>query len=373
MKKALYTLIILISGGILTVGFLIFYRYQQNPEQIFPYPYQFQNKSAPVDIQAPIVITGDRMGVQFAKFKGQLANSISINLDKPIKIQSLATEGWALHRTLHELRSLDQWPQILIYQGSSEEFKELKFNLEDVKIIKKNFSLYQDDRIETLLILFPWLSRIVYWPHERVIFTEDLTPAHDLTEGDYLSRLETELLLFEQQLIQLINMSKDRNSLLILTTTPVNLDISPKKVCSFTSTPEVEEKIVEINNLLENNNPKAAYTLSSKLIQQYLGHAKLLFTHGQVARRLGRRDEAIKFLLQSSAYDCQPWRSSELYNSIMRRVAANQQVILFDFARLVEGQWNKNISFADEIYAQNLFYEMAMNRLGPVIKQILKL
>jgi hypothetical protein len=373
MKKVLGLIFILLSAGLLTAGYLVYDRYSKNPEQVFPYPYEFKAQATPIKLDAPILITGDRMGAYFAKFNSELASAISVNLAKPIKIQSLAKNGYALHRTLHELRSLVQWPQIVIYQGASEEFSELKFVPENAAVIQRNFAMYSDDRVETALILYPWLSRLIYEPHSRIKLEEAPTLLMEVTEADYVARLETELLLFEQQLIQLVNLSKDRNTLLILTTTPLNLDIAPKKVCEFASTIDIEKDLVDINEQLNANNPKAAYKSSSKLVQQYAGNAQLFFTHGQILNRLGRTDEAKNALLQSTAYDCDPWRSTAVYNSIIRKVARNHQVILFDFAKLLENQWNKNTTFFDELYPQNLYYDKGMKQLGLVIKQILKL
>ncbi|MBA2405824.1 MAG: hypothetical protein H0V66_13695, partial [Bdellovibrionales bacterium] len=303
----------------------------------------------------------------------ELASAISVKLAKPIKIQSLAKNGYALHRTLHELRALVQWPQILIYQGASEEFNELKFNPENAAIIKKNFAIYKDDRVETALIIFPWLSRLIYEPHPRIKLEEAPVFLEEVTEENYIARLETELLLFEQQLIQLVHLSKDRNTLLILSTTPLNLDIAPKKVCEFAVTTDLEKDLMDINEQLNANNPKAAFASSSKLVQRYTGNAQLFFTHGQILNRLGKVEQAKKAMLQATAYDCNPWRATEVYNSIIRKVARNHQVILFDFSKQLENQWNKNTTFFDELYPQNLYYDQGMKQLGLVIKQILKL
>lgn len=372
MKKVLSTLMFIIFAGILTGGYLVWERYRSNPEQIIPFPYRFETKAQAMKLDAPILLAGDKMGHYFGKFNTTLIETISVNLDKPIRVQNIARPGHALHRTLHELKSLTQWPQILIYQGGSEEFLENKFHLSEIQTIKKNFELYHDDRVETSLILYPWLSRIVYGPVKRVVFPEKIVPA-EIEEAEYLKRLETELLLFEQQLVQLVSMSKDRNTLLILTTTPINLDVPPKRVCEFTTTTSIEAEIIELNDMVKANNYKGAYTKSSKMISQYSGNAELLYLHGQIAKRLGKQDEAISSLLSASAYDCSPWRATEVHNSIIRKIAKEHQVILFDFAKLLENDFAANTTFFDELYPQNLYYERGMQQLGLVIKSILKL
>lgn len=367
----------LIAGGILltllTGGFLVWQRYAQNVEQIFPYPYGFSSTPENVRPEAPIVLVGDRMGKNFSRFIPELSGAISANLDKAIKIQDLTAQGQSLPRTLHLLEHLVPWPQIVIYHGGSEEFREKKFEIPEVPKIRKNLDRYHDEVIETFLILYPWLSRIVYEPVERVKLPEAPAPMAEVSQKEYLSRLETELLLYEQQLVQLVEMSKNRNSLLILTTTPVNLDIPPREVCDFSSNLEIEKKILELREYLKKNDLKSAYQESSEARRRYLGNARLLYIHGQISRRLGKLDEGKKALLEASAYDCAPWRTTSVQNSIIRKVARDHQVLLFDFALLVEKDWVQNTTFFDELFPQNLYYERAMAQLGLVIRKILKL
>ncbi len=372
MKKILSSMVIIVFAGVVTCGFLVWQRYEANPEQIVPYPYFHNYSVEPMKPEAPILIIGDRMGEYLSQFKVNLAETISVNLAKPIKIQSIAKKGHALHRTLHQLKSLVQWPQIIIYQGGSEEFNETKFFPSQMSKIKDNFNLYKDDRIETILILYPWLSRIVYAPVNRVPISQSPVLV-EYNQLDYLKKLETELLLFEQQLVELVNLTKNRNSLLIVTTTPINLDEPPRKICDFTSTTELEVEIKDLREMLKANNPKEAYKKSGDLLQKYTGNGDLLYIHGQISKRLGYLDESVDTLLNSSAFDCQPWRATHLQNSIIRKVARNHQVILFDFARMVENDYLTGPTFFDEIHPQNLYYEKAMEQLGLVIKGVLKL
>lgn len=373
MKKVLSFLVFTVFLALIGGGIFLFNRYKANPEQIVPYPYYFLAPASALQSDAPILIIGDRMGEYFAKFKTELSSVISQNLDNSIKIQSLAQSGDGIHRTLYKLKALKGWPQILIYQGGSEEFLENKFELGEIPKIVKNFKLYEDERIETALILYPWLSRVVYEPVKRTALEEVPDLAEEVPENEYLRRLETELLLYEKQLVQLVDLSKDRNSLLILSTTPINLDIEPKRVCGFTSNLEIEKEILGLEEVLQTKNFKAAYTRSSKLVTQYSGNAKLFYLHGLSAKGLGKIDEARKAMLEASAFDCSPWRSSEVFNSIIRKVAREKQVLLFDYAKLVDKNWTNGATFFDEIYPQNLYYERGTNQLGLVIKNILKL
>ncbi len=313
------------------------------------------------------------MGEYFGKFKNELSAQISVNLDKPIETASIAKSGKGIHRTIHELKSLTKWPQIIIYQGGSEEFLEPKFLDSEMSLIKKNFSLFQDDRIETLLFLYPEISRLLYHPIKKIYLSKEVSPTPPYEEKNYLNRLELELKLFEQHLIELINLSRDRNALIILTTTPFNLDISPQKTCSISTSDIIENKILEIREELKLKNPKSAYQKSKTLLSSSIGNASVYYLHGQIAKRLGKMEEAIEYLIKSSIYDCHPWRSNEVMNSIIRKVAQDERVLLFDFAQLLERNYNHNITFFDEIYPQSLYYEQGIKQLALVIKSILKL
>lgn len=373
MKKVLGILGAVLVVAIVSGGYLVFDRLTKNPEQIVPYPYTFVTKAAAMKPDAPILIVGDRMGAYFGRFKEELATTISQNLDNVIKVQSIAADGLGLHRTLHQLKSLSQWPQIIIYQGGSEEFAESKFEISEIKKITQNFRLYEDDRLQTMMILYPWLSRLVYSPIRRTQLTDTPVLRTEITEQEYLVRLQTEILLFEEQLNQLVSMARDRNSLLILTTTPINLDTPPKSICSFTTSNDIETAVSELRDLVKKEDWKTAWQKAEKYTALYPGNAEIYHLAGTIGKNSGKIPEAVNFMLQASSYECTSWRMTEVQNSIIRKVAAAQQVILFDFSRLVEKEWTSNVTFFDEIHPQNIYYDKGMNQLGLAIRKILKL
>lgn len=373
MKKLLSLLGTILFVAILSGGYLVYDRWSKNPEQIVPYPYDFVERAPAMKPDAPILIIGDRMGAYFGRFKEELAAKISQNLDNVIKIQSIAGEGQGLHRSLHQLKSLEQWPQILIYHGGSEEFAESKFETSEIKKISQNFRLYKDDRVQTLLLLYPWLSRILYTPVKRTQLSPEAALKKDLSEKEYLQKLETEILLYEEQLNQLVSMAKDRNSLLILTTTPINLDVPPKSVCSFSTNAEIDKAVSELQDLVKKEDWKTAWGTANKHTMMYPGNAMLFHLEGVIGKKIGKSKEAVNSALQASSYECTSWRATEVQNSIIRKVAASQQVILFDFSRMVEKEWTANITFFDELHPQNIYYDKAMAQLGLAIRKILKL
>lgn len=372
LKKILTAGLAFIIVAMIGLAGFFFLRYKKNIAQVVPYPYVFENVES-WDVKAPILLVGDRMGEQFARFKIELAAKISEELARPIEIQNLAQEGLPLHRTIHQLKGLKRWPQIVFFQGASEEWNEEVFLPSEVGNIKTNFDLYQDDRLQTLLILYPELSRLIYHPinYKKL----PLTPPDkkEWVQKDYLARLELKLKIFELELLELVSMSQDRQSLLILSTTPVNLDIQPREICDIATNLDLEGQMEGVRDLIRKKDHKSAFTRSTELVARFPGNAALYYLHGQVAKRMGQREIALNALKQAAAYDCSPWRATEVYNGIIRRIAAEQQVILFDFAAFMEEDWAINVTYFNDIYPQNLYYQRASERLGSVIKKILKI
>lgn len=372
LKKILTAGLALVLVVILAATGYLFLRYNKNKEQVVPYPYVFETKEA-WEISAPIIMIGDRMGEQLARFETELAAKISENLAKPIEIQTLAKEGLPLHRTIHQLKGIGKWPQIVLYQGASEEWNEELFIPSEVQWIKKNFELFQDDRLQTLLILYPELSRLLYHPVVYKKISPTPPEKKEWKQDEYLARLELKLKIFELELLDMVSLSRDRNSLLILTTTPVNLDIPPREVCEISTNLDIEADMEGVRDLIRKKDHKAALTRSTELVAKYPGNAALYYLHGQVSKRMGLRDQAINALNQAAAYDCSPWRATEVYNGIIRKVAREQQVLLFDFASFMEKDWGTNVTYFNEVYPQNLYYQRAVDQLGILIKRILKL
>ena len=365
------SVLLVIFGGL----FLLWQRLSGNPKGLVPLPYSLPSASETLILDAPLLIAGDRVGARFGLFKEGLALGLSTGLSKPIKIQSIAKEGEGLHRTLYRLQSLQKWPQVLIYHGGSEEFSESKFLTSQVRKIQRNFERYNNDRILTAMMLWPFLARLVYIPIKRMQLEASPAPAakQPLTDVEYQQRLEIIYRLFEIELNQLVAMAREHNTLLILTTTPVNLDIVPRKTCSNAGSVAIAKELKVIREFIRKQDYKSAYTRSKALKDSSIANAEILFLHGQVAFRNGLRSEAVEALKLAAAYDCIGWRANEVTNSIIRKVAREHRVTLFDFAAVTEKDWNSNVTFFDEIYPQDLYYERATEYLATVLKRILKL
>jgi hypothetical protein len=356
-------------------GFWLWQRWNSNPAGVIPMPYTLPLASEKIDVDAPMLIVGDRMAKRFGLFKESFSLEISQGLSKPLKIGVLAQEGQGLHRTLRDLESLEKWPRVLLYTGGSEEMREEKFLTREIATTRYNFARYDDDTYRTLLMLWPDMARLIYRPIVRQVLPDQFIPGPPkaIDESEFQARLELSLKLYEIELQQLVQEAREHKSLLILMTVPVNLDVSPNKTCGFAQSPEITREINTIRELIKKQDYKTSYQRSRDLAQATLANAEVFFLAGQIASRLGKNDEAVQWLQQAVAYDCSMWRSSEITNNIIRKVARDQGVTLFDFAAMVQADWKQNTTFFDEIYPQDLYYEKASKALALVLRRILKL
>ncbi len=372
VKKLLLALVLL---PLLGVSAFVWQRFQSNPPGTIPYPYAISTPAPSLALVGPILLVGDRMGSRLALFKEDLSMGLSTGLAKPLKVESIARPGHGLHRTLHQLEALEKWPKVVIYQGGSEELSEMKFHTAEIPAIRRNFDRYADDGWRSLIMLWPQAARLLYEPFRRVALPAQpapprVTPWEDL---EYQTRLELTYRLYEMELNRLVELSRTRDSLLVLTTTPVNVDVTPRRTCGNARSPAIAAEIGAIRDLLRRQDYKGAYPRSKALADGTIANAEVLYLHGQVAQRNARTQEALETLRRAVAYDCEAWRANEVTNSIIRKVAREQRVTLFDFALMVDEDWGKNATFFDEIYPQNLYYERAMQALSTVLKRVLRL
>jgi tetratricopeptide (TPR) repeat protein len=367
-------LIALPLGIFLAAGLWVWERIQTNPEGVIPVPYVLPAVTEKISVDAPLLLVGDRMAERFGLFKETLSLDISVGLSKPLKTGVLASENTGLHRTLRLLENLEKWPKIMLYTGGSEELVEEKFLTPEIATIRRNFDRYADDRWRTLLMVWPESARLIYDPLVRqVLPAEPTVSTREMSEAEYQARLELSYRIYEIELEQLVDLARSKDVVLIFMTVPVNLDIPPKKTCSVARTSESTLELAAIRELIRQQDYKAAYPRAKVLAENTLANAEVFFLYGQVAQRIGRGEEAKNALRRAAAFDCKSWRANEVTNAILRKVAQDHRVTLFDFADMVDDDWRQNTTFFDEIYPQNLYYEKASKALATVLRKMLKL
>ena len=372
MKKFLATCIILF---IVLPALWLGYRYSSNQKTLIPKPYLFSSKvQKKYEIDAPILIVGDKIAGRLTSFKKQLATKISVNLSKPIKIDSLAKEGEGLHRTFEKMKSLERLPLIIIYLGNTDENKERKFRIKDIKTIEANLRLYRDPKIRSTIMALPIVSKFLYAPTKLVRLGEDIKRPNKVLPDNLLQRkLALDYKLYEATLDQFFNFITKRGSFLIPVTTPLNLLEKPQKNCYGSLDPITEEDLKILKDKLKQKDYKGAYNISKDLALINQSHATSLFLHGFVSFKLNKFTESQKYLERAIALDCGNLRGTPIYNSILRKVAKTNKLQFLDFHQYLVDQSQINYTFIDSTYPQDFYMEKLTDILALKIRTLLKL
>jgi len=376
IKKILlfFTFIILLASGYFIWGL------SSKKVLITPYPFTFNDsvkKGLSGELNsaqgAKILIVGDRMAEALNSYTPGLSSELLKNFKNAPQIYNWAKPHEGLHRTLNKLKSLKVFPPIIVYHGASSELYEQIFSIEDKEAILKNFSIFDDENIISLIITFPVLSKYFY----KKIKYYDLGSIKEYSNQnsglDKLSEKEVSFKLFEYELRELIDLVKVNKSNLIIITTPINLEIAPKEVCAQSTTNTIVEVQQEIEGLIKEGNYKLAYSKALELSEETNSNAKSFYLLGLASLGNGDLKSAKNALSKAAVFDCNNWRGNAVYNAILKKMAQERQISLIDFDQYLSSALSKEGLFIDDIFPQNVYYQTMMTDLKEALKNILRI
>lgn len=375
-------LLLLLLLAVISASAYLYWGYSQKRTVITPYPYSFLNsfdekfkKDHAKEIQeaenAKILIVGDRMGKTLDPYIDNIRSEFSGVLKTAPSVFNWSAENEGLFRTLHKLKMLNKLPPIVIYFGGTSELIEKKFAVEDKNRILKNFHTFDDEKLISLIITFPWLSKILY----KNVHYQDLAEFKEYKSVEAanakLQEKELSFKLFEYEVKEFIDFIKDKKSSLIFITSPLNLEIEPKEVCAHAESEDIIGAQQEIASLLQEGDFKTAYPKALELTEATFSNARSFYLLGKAALGLGDVKAAREALMKASVFDCQTWRGNAVYNSIIKTYAKKNQVNVVDFDMFMSSKLNEEGLFQDEFIPQNIFYQEMIKELGEILKKIL--
>lgn len=357
---------------------LIFTSYKiiLTPTMIRPYPYvviqQKENHSKQLN-GCHILVVGDRMGKFLDHHLAELSDNTSGNLKNPLKTCNLSSKNEGLHRTIAKLKSITKLPPIVIYHGASNEFYEQKFFVNDKKIIEANFLRYNNSIISTLVIILPFLSKILYQSPNIIKLDKIKENKKKYKANKKQEQMEIAYKIFGYELEELILHIKKSGSTPIILTAPINLETPPLKTCKNSVTEYIIDEQKKSQELIKSGETEKAYQFLKKLLPKTIANAKTYYTLGRVAQGLGKLKEARKLLELVSVFDCQQKRPNIIYNSIIKNKAAVHEILIADFNEMVNSDFGKNQLFLDELIPQEIYYRKLIETLSEMIRLILRL
>lgn len=370
--RVLIFLFILMFLGVMDVILLL----AEKPLQIAPFTYTVREtnfKGLNEANNADVLIIGDRMALYLDKFLSPLKETLKNELKKEPVFTNLSRENEGIHRTLYRLKQLKKLPPIIVYHGASMEWFEEKFNPNDYKKILYNFERFENEKIISLIITFPQLSRLIYKKTDYFDLENLGKISSKKRESSFKSR-EIEYKFYNQELRELIDYVKSKKSNLIIITTPLNLLVAPKANCANSTTNSMVEIQQGIEQLLKDGDSKQAYVNALNLSKVTVANATSFYLLGMSAKMNADLPVAREALVKANVFDCQNWHGNSIYNAIMRTEANTSQVELIDFAKTIENaEMGTDQIFLDEIYPQNIYYAALIEELTTSIKKYLSL
>ncbi len=367
---------ILIFGSLIFIAGALFY-YLSTLEKNYPLPYYFTENTLPSlelmddEREIQILIIGDSSAQTLFRYREMLSEAMSEDLLKRINVALLTpSPGEGLHRTLNKLRQLNPLPPVIIYQGSGEEEVEYRFATKDGKKILNNFKKAKDPYLATLLHFFPWTSPFIFKNHELVPLSQKIknTTFH-LKDDALMQRIPIHYQLYAYELKELVDFVRKKNKNILLITSPINHDTPPQKTCAPAKSSETETLIERVKSLIKEKDLKQAYSELKQNLDIIQSHAGLLFLMSKICLSTGNKEEAIKYAQLADSQECGRWRSNSVYNQIMRNVSQEEEIPLFDFAKIIEAEWGNNTTFIDKTIVQPLYYERAMKNIGEYLRK----
>lgn len=376
MKKKLA--IILFSFLLIFIGLSggVLYLLSKKPIFITPYPYHALLVSKKNNAKAEasdLLIVGDRMALSLTKYIPQIAANLKFDLKKNLEIYNWGTENEGLHRTLLKLKSLEKWPPYIIYMGGTNEWFEEKYIEKESEKILFNFDQFNNDKIISLIMTFPPLSRLFY--KKITLLDLGLLPKNSTRKSPTTLRaLEVDFRLYQEELKEFIALSKQKKSQLIIISPPLSLTLPPKAPCAVSTTNTIIEVQQEIEDLLAQGKNKEALKMAKELAHNSIANARTTYLLGLSHKKNAEFPQAKTALLKASIEDCYLWRGNYAYNAIMKDVAQKEGIEFIDFAdQLFNIEISDGQVFLDDIFPHNLYFGMLVVDLTAELKKLMKL
>ncbi len=378
LKKLVIFTFLLLAGA----SAYIYWTYSTKRTLITPYPYTFSSrydqefmKNHASEIKeaenSMILIVGDRMGLSLNPYLKNLQQEFEGKLKTLPSIYNWSSENEGVFRTLYKLKKLKRMPSIIIYFGASSELFEQKFDVTDKKAILSNFKTFDDEKLISLIITFPWLSKIFYKDLKYFSMQKFSPYKNNLPAQQKLEEKEVSFKIFEYEIKEMIDLVKDKNSTLVFVTTPLNLEVEPKEVCSHSTFTDIVTVQQEIAGEIKEGFFKSAFPKALELSRVSVSNANSFYLLGKSALGLGDIKVAREALLNATVYDCNTWRGNAVYNAIIKQKASKNLVQVIDFDQYMTSQLSKEGLFFDDIFPQPLFYQNMVKELGVGLKKIL--
>lgn len=348
------------------------------PIRILPVTYQVEPKisvSKEMIETATILITGDRHAKKLGKFRKKMKSLIVPENIRNFKIIDISEENEGIHRTFRKLKQLKKLPKIVIYMGGTQELYEKKFRLSDRRAIYNNFGVYTNTFKISVILIFPFLSKILYQPTKFYILPpEPIQDERKYTGLQSQVRNELSFKFFQLEFQEMVKFINERGSSLIVITPPIKTDTQPHEICDNAKTEAIELFQNKMQNMIELNKYIEAIPKLKELAKNTVANSRSYHLLGKALYKAGRLKDAKDAFLKSHSFDCNPINGHIAYNAIIRGVyKQSQNFKLYDFDQRMSNLFGQDAVFYSDLYPQEIYYIQIIEEISKYSKNILNL
>jgi hypothetical protein len=367
MKKTLkiitYTLLGLVVAALGYLG----YRFQSNPQTVYPYPYE-KIKVSPQEVKeasdADVIVLGDSAGSYLMEYMPRFISETQKKLRKPLVIYDWSRQGENLAHVLAKVKSLKKMPLLFIYHGGLDELSRRRFDRGNVITLFKNIKLTKDENFLTTIYSAPILSRLLYWPMDRV----DLGPSAptyplDMQSTIVIKYLEALYSVYKWEATELTDFLKLNDAQVWFIPQAYNLTERPVRVCEATINLEVEKALDQANEYIKQKKTKDALKIIKAVLMENKSHSLALHTMGNLLVSQGQYQDAKRAYFQSMIYDCGMTKANPVLLKILMEQFEKKDFKIFDFNRMVTNFVGRNILFEGPRKPQSIYYETLIDKM----------
>lgn len=376
LQRIAQIVLTIILGLALFVTIVTYQKYSATALKERPYPFFIENPSnleSEIFENSDILIIGDNFALKNDKLIEILTDNLSKGLKKPLTIQNMAYENENLYRVKTRLLSLKKLPPVIILMGGTSEFSEDLYP-PDLTAFKENFKRAKNEYVSTIITLYPNLSKILFLKDEnKKLSTNEIKPFIHYSDEWFQKIAEATYYFYQEELGDLIDFIREKNSNLIIVNAPKNLELRPKKPCDNSIIDAVTIEQMEITKLIKEEQLKEALQKTLNLDERSTGNAVTKYLLGEILLKQGKNKAAVNFLKQAQALDCQSTGANIIINEINKAISKDKSILNINFDEMLYTKIGEDTLFLNDEVIQFIHWDLLTESLTKSLKEILQL
>ena len=349
--------------------------------QTLPIPYELPSPDADEIAQAEeatILLIGDHSSEIIKPALARIMKEASESYKNKLKVYDWTRINEGVHRTYNKVSQLKKIPKIVIYMGGSSEFYEELFNEQSAKDILKNFDIFENKNLKSLLMLSKYFGKLIYRKVQvNVLSSTPVSQRKKLLKlaNNYGARAqsyyEVYYKIFNTIFGQLVSFIKFNGSSIITLTTPVKVTNPPQFICENSTSETIIDLQVTLQRAITNNEIKKYFTMSRNLAQGSIGNAKSFYIFAKFNELTGRMKNALFNYRLAQSFDCLQDHSNFVLNQIISKVSKKHGAFFYDFDQMIHQDFGEDFLFLDNFRPQQKYISELEEQLRNKITTLL--